>query len=620
MKTDYAEEFHKARRVQVKLAAALAALPEMNSLPAPLQKELLDYIALRRRSAVLQLIADGDLARLKLLHARGWIEEREMKKYLSEAVRLSETQVWAWLYGLLADIQPNGTAVSADAAGSGAGRAEKALVPAGAADSRTGRAEDAGSADAEAGHPGEPESSVQVDEPDGTGREVLSRKEQDLCGRVWKLTVKNLRMKLPGLSGALAGYRFLPSGDCRFLEDDGFTLRYAPRKVMDAYLDSPQTLCRAFLHILMHNLNLHPAAAESRERRYWDLACDMTIERMLDDWNIRGLTRGGRDFRRYTLREMGLPMSWSGAESIYRTLKKQYPDFRKLERLTELYRIDDHVHWYAVPGEKEPEETGSDGKAGDGEGDSGVRDRQQFITKWGRLSKEWSFQTDNRHEKAGTSAGKKVTEVKILPKEEFDYRSFLQNFMVSGEEVETDLDSFDYLPYWYSRTHYDGIVFFEPLEYKEVHRLDEIIIAIDTSGSCSGMVVRRFLEETWRILTEKGNFFHKMHVHIVQCDCAIQEHVLIRSRDEFRDYMDRIKVKGFGGTDFRPVFELADDLIRRKQLLNLRALLYFTDGDGVYPTEKPSYDTAFIFLNNQYEKAKIPEWGIRLNLGLELGD
>ncbi len=29
----------------------------------------------------------------------------------------------------------------------------------------------------------------------------------------------------------------------------------------------------------------------------------------------------------------------------------------------------------------------------------------------------------------------------------YDYRRFLSRFMISGEELETDPDSFDYIPY-----------------------------------------------------------------------------------------------------------------------------------------------------------------------------
>lgn len=54
--------------------------------------------------------------------------------------------------------------------------------------------------------------------------------------------------------------------------------------------------------------------------------------------------------------------------------------------------------------------------------------------------------------------------------------------------------------------HYGNIPLIEPLEYKEVNRLEELVIAIDTSGSCSGETVQRFLGETYGILSEKRIF------------------------------------------------------------------------------------------------------------------
>ena len=55
-----------------------------------------------------------------------------------------------------------------------------------------------------------------------------------------------------------------------------------------------------------------------------------------------------------------------------------------------------------------------------------------------------------------------------------------------------------------------------------------------------------------------------MEVHLIQCDSMIQEHAVIRSEEEFLDYMEHVTVKGLGGTDFRPVFDLVDRLIREK--------------------------------------------------------
>ena len=57
------------------------------------------------------------------------------------------------------------------------------------------------------------------------------------------------------------------------------------------------------------------------------------------------------------------------------------------------------------------------------------------------------------------------------------------------------------------------------------------------------------------------------------------------------------KLKGFGSTDFRPVFEYVDELLAKGEFENLKGLIYFTDGYGVYPSRMPGYDTIFAFLD-----------------------
>ena len=156
----------------------------------------------------------------------------------------------------------------------------------------------------------------------------------------------------------------------------------------------------------------------------------------------------------------------------------------------------------------------------------------------------------------------------------------------------------------------------EPLEYKEVNRLEELVIAIDTSGSCDGETVRRFLGETYSILSEKENFFSRMKVYIVQCDCFIQKVDVIHSEEEWKEYIRNVKIQGRGGTDFRPVFELIRQEKERKELKNLRALIYFTDGDGIYPGQKPDYETAFVFLKRTDKMKLVPPWAKCLITGM----
>jgi predicted metal-dependent peptidase len=73
-------------------------------------------------------------------------------------------------------------------------------------------------------------------------------------------------------------------------------------------------------------------------------------------------------------------------------------------------------------------------------------------------------------------------------------------------------------------------------------------------------------------------------------------------------------LQGFGGTDFRPVFDYVEQLQEQGEFENLKGLIYFTDGYGIYPRKKPSYDTAFIFCEEDYEDRNVPPWAIRLIL------
>ena len=98
---------------------------------------------------------------------------------------------------------------------------------------------------------------------------------------------------------------------------------------------------------------------------------------------------------------------------------------------------------------------------------------------------------------------------------------------------------------------------------------------------------------------------------IFQCDSKIQSEAVISDREELRDYMTKVKVQGRGGTDFRPVFQRIEELSRDKFFTNLRGLLYFTDGDGIYPETPPKYKTAFVIPH--YDCCTIvPPWAMKV--------
>ena len=145
-------------------------------------------------------------------------------------------------------------------------------------------------------------------------------------------------------------------------------------------------------------------------------------------------------------------------------------------------------------------------------------------------------------------------------------------------------------------------------------KIQDLVIAIDTSGSCSLETVSRFLSETLVILSSSENFFKKMNVHLIQCDSAIQSHTVIHSAEEWVENSRKIRILGRGGTDFTPVFSYVKELLEKKELTHLKGLLYFTDGDGIYPTNPPPYETAFVFTDFSFLNYPVPAFITKLCL------
>ncbi len=68
----------------------------------------------------------------------------------------------------------------------------------------------------------------------------------------------------------------------------------------------------------------------------------------------------------------------------------------------------------------------------------------------------------------------------------------MKKFCVLKEEMQVDIDSFDYIFYHYGMEMYGNMPLIEPLETKEVNRIEDFVIAIDTSMSCKENWCRSF--------------------------------------------------------------------------------------------------------------------------------
>lgn len=260
---------------------------------------------------------------------------------------------------------------------------------------------------------------------------------------------------------------------------------------------------------------------------------------------------------------------------------------------------------------------GSPSKGGENRESSSSQILSEAEQIWREVAHRIQVNVETFQQNQGNHAGGMSQNLREVNRERYDYTSFLKKFAVLGEAMKINEDEFDYVFYTYGLQLYKRMPLIEPLEYKEVKRIKEFVIAIDTSGSVSGELVQKFVQKTYNILLSTESFFSKINVHIIQCDADIQEDKKITCREEFDEYLKSMRILGLGGTDFRPVFEYVNQLQAEKEFTNLKGLIYFTDGYGDFPSQKPTYDTAFVFIDNEYNNPDIPPWAIKLVLKKE---
>ena len=244
---------------------------------------------------------------------------------------------------------------------------------------------------------------------------------------------------------------------------------------------------------------------------------------------------------------------------------------------------------------------------------SGEREenRKRLDKDWGDIGKR--TEEEMKDEKEGEKSEKLSWFLHLEHKRYTPFQDFLRKFSVDREELKTDPESFDYGYYYFGLSQYGNMPLIEENEYRERRKIPELVIAIDTSYSTKGEMVKRFLEETLAILQNKEAFFSKCRVHIVECDDRIRKDLLLENAEEMEHYRESFEVSGGYGTDFRPVFHYIEDLREKGELKELKALLYFTDGRGRYPKYAPGYTAAFVFPKGEdIDDDNAPFWAMKL--------
>ena len=237
---------------------------------------------------------------------------------------------------------------------------------------------------------------------------------------------------------------------------------------------------------------------------------------------------------------------------------------------------------------------------------------------WEEIAKQIEMNLETFSREWGDEAGALIASLAVANRKRYDYADFLRRFTMLSEEMKINDDEYDYIFYTYGLELYGDMPLVEPLEYKETQRIRDFVIAIDTSESCSGDLVKRFVEHTFNIMKKSEDFAHAVNIHVIQCDAKVQADTKITDLRDVDAFMEGFFVRGFGGTDFRPAFAYVEDLRKRGELADMKGLVYFTDGLGQFPEAAPDYDAAFVFMDTgERHMPSVPPWAMKVILDEE---
>lgn len=463
-------------------------------------------------------------------------------------------------------------------------------------------------------------------------------KAKELAKEVMKIARNTILVKLRFLDIAIAEM----DASCFEIETiatNGRGIFYNPFYILKSYNEERYVVMRDYLHMLLHCVFRHNLIGSILDTDLWDLACDVAVENIINELQEQSIFARRQSKQLSEITRLKSKVKYLTAEKIYNFYLSEGLDDEQIARLRESFLADDHAIWYSLgegngsgngEGEGKQGQGKGRGQQGQGQGQDGNGDgssdssqgfsgmsRQELEERWKQISEYVQADLENFSKQRGDTAGSLIQNIKEVNRERYDYTTFLKKFATMNEAMKINDDEFDYIFYTYGLKLYEKMPLVEPLEYKEIKQVKDFAIIIDTSGSVIGPEVQAFVQKTYNILKNEESFAKRFNLHIIQCDAEVQMDVKITSQEELDAYIKRMTLHGFGGTDFRPAFEYVNKLVADKEFTNLKGVIYFTDGYGVFPEKKPDYETAFLFVRGDYDIPEVPAWAIKLVLDKE---
>ena len=433
----------------------------------------------------------------------------------------------------------------------------------------------------------------------------MKKSDRDLMAeKAIRFIQKDLAQEYRYLTPAFYYLTLIPDPEEKYMSTDSRHLFYNTEYILGDFMGKQKeyrVLKYRYLHIVVHCLAGHMKKRDETDRTLFDSCADLYAVLLMK--KLTGKTPAiPRDYRRLfsslkkeTERRSFFQFLWWCRKDQQRSLN--------MIRLGRILRSDSHDNWF----EKNPLAEQMDRE------ENGI----------GTAGKDWEYMRDHLSQMAGLTGagsdrmwgnrrGDMQMQVTASDGEDLSYERIIREICRISEVYDSDLE-FD--PLWYSAGMeiYGNRPFIEPSECTEQQTVRDLVVAIDTSGSCENYA-SSFLGLTMHLLKQAGTW--KGTVWIVQCDTEIRDAKALEQADETVQLESQV-MYGWGGTDFTPVFRFIRDKREAGEMDKPSALIYFSDGYGDFPDSEPDYKTVFVFPPEEGVYACndwIPDWVLRYKL------
>lgn len=422
--------------------------------------------------------------------------------------------------------------------------------------------------------------------------------------------------KFVGIGEVIYQLKLVPVKENILFETDGIHIFYSPKNIIQkAHGKMMRELIYAYMHIIAHGLLNHFSIARDYERNpIMHILMDMEVYIFLKKLGLNPVDEyrcfgEGMDSTKdlYTLEDKQL-------SGMYILTKKSKVRKQSIFINRKKYQIDNHQVWYRNRKYRGALDVGKNTR----NTEKLWQDfqKQLFGSQNKNLSAMAHFLMKKMNKNSyGMNPGNMSEYVTISDRKGLNYKSVLKKFFHTKEKDMENMESIDKALYAWGFSNYSNIAFVEPEDEAVCQTMNTVILAIDTSGSCCGETMKRFMTETKELFMEISKISFKQFL-ILQCDTKIQKVDSYKSVTEFpnADYLaEQIPVFGYGGTDFIPVFQYIENLVKEGEQID--CLIYLTDGYGRFPNEEQQGYKSFFVMEQDDEdplntrgNCQIPEW------------